>query len=533
MGMGRDLFRRKALILLLCTILFGIFLLLAVSPISRADPGAADPGFLLVRADQRRGGSGPAGGASAPAGSTGRGDGASAPAGSTGRGDGAAEPAAVEQPAAPEPAAPEPAAPEPAAVEPAAALHDRGCAALLELGFPDHPAVKQWRERFLAGGTRALQETLDRGRTFRRFIAARLAERGLPQELIYLPILESHYRVWAVSRSGATGLWQIAANTAAPLGLVTDRWVDERRDFWRSTEGALRKLEENYATFGDWDLALAAYNCGTGKLSRTIRASGVRDFWALRDLGVLPPETAAYVPKFYALVSIFSDPTAHGLEVSWQQAPTWRRLPLGRSVELALLAEKAGLPLSLMEEAHAELETPITPPVSGRTYHLKIPAEYGERVAALLADPQVQLLRYTFHRIRSGDTFYALAEYYELSVALLMEANPAVPPRSLRIGEQLRIPVFSGRPVKTEPIVSLSEDEAAAFSALHTVAAGDTLWGISRRYGTTAEILAWVNGRSLDALLKPGETLKVPPPAHGPAPAPTTPQPLAEEGEPR
>jgi membrane-bound lytic murein transglycosylase D len=476
MGMGRDLFRRKTVNLPLCSLLFRLLLILSVSPIGRADPGVQVPAPIAIRPEQigRNGGS-----------------------------TGVAEPS--EQSSATESPVP--------AERPSPTVHDRSCPSLLELGVPDHPAVEHWRERFLAGGTRALQETLDRGRTFRRFIAARLAERAMPQELIYLPVLESHYRVGAVSRSGATGLWQIMDNTAAPLGLCMDRWVDERRDFWKSTEGALRKLQENYATFGDWDLALAAYNCGSGCLSRTIRSSGIRDFWTLRDRDLLRPETAAYVPKFYALVSIFSDPGAHGLAVSWQQAPTWRRIPLERSVELALLAEKADLPLSLMEEAHAELETPITPPFSGRPYYLKVPGEHAERVAAVLEDPEAQLLRYTFHRIRSGDTYYALAEYYGLSVALLMEANPKLSPRSLRIGGQLRVPVFSGSPPKVQPIVSFSEDEAAAFTALHTVRAGDTLWGISRLYGTTVEILAWVNGCNLDAALKPGETLKVPPPA--------------------
>ncbi len=474
MGMGRDIFRRKAVNLPLFTLLFGISLLVVASPSARGEPGS-----LFVRADQRR-----AGGAAVA--------------------EQAAGPTAAGQPTGP-----------------TAAVHTRSCAPLLELAVADHPAVKQWQKRFLGWGSRALQETLDRGLIFHRFIAEQLAERELPRELIYLPVLESHYRVRAVSRSGATGLWQIMANTSAPLGLVTDRWVDERRDFWRSTEGALRKLQENYATFGDWDLALAAYNCGTGLMTRTIRSTGLRDFWALREQGLLPPETAAYVPKFHALVAIYSDPTAHGLEVGWQQAPNWQRIPLERSVELALLAEKAELPLSLMEEAHAELQTPITPPLSRRPYHLKVPEEYGARVEALLADPGVQLLRYTFHRIRSGDTYYSLAEYYELNAALLMQANPEAPPRALRIGEQLRIPVFSGRPIKAEPIVSLSEDEAAAFTALHTVVAGDTLWGISRLYETTPEILAWANGRSLDALLKPGETLKVPPPAPSPKPART------------
>jgi membrane-bound lytic murein transglycosylase D len=516
MGMGRDLFGRKTLNLPLCTFLLETAFLLAAPAVGRADPGvtagAAETCPLPVRSEQ---------------------------IGRTGHVDQESQVGLESQRDRAEQDVPAP------AVDgdnndcwndgqPAAVLHDRSSGPLLELGFPDRPSVQHWRKRFLAWGTPALQEPVDRGRTFRRFISAELAERGLPQELVYLPALESLYRVRAVSRSGATGLWQIMNNTSAPLGLLTDRWVDERRDFWKSTEGALRKLEENYAAFGDWDLALAAYNCGTGLMSRTIRSTGVRDFWTLREQGALPPETSEYVPKFHALVSIFSDPTACGLKVSWQRAPIWQRIPLDRTVELALLAEKADLPLDLMEEAHAELQTPITPPVSARPYHLKIPLEYVERVGTLLADPEVQLLRYTFHTIRSGDTYYALAEYYELSPALLMEANPSFSPRGLKIGSQLRIPVFCGRPPKPEPIVSLSDEEAAAFTVRHTVVTGDTLWGISRRYGTTAEILAWVNGLSLDAPLKPGETLKVPPPAEQAAEQTTDNQQLpaqTEEGE--
>jgi membrane-bound lytic murein transglycosylase D len=389
-----------------------------------------------------------------------------------------------------------------------AVLHDRSADALLELGVPADPAVGLWRQRILAAGSGSVEQALARGRIFRRFISDRLAHRGLPQELVYLPVLESHYRVRAVSRSGATGLWQIMANTAAPLGLVTDRWVDERRDFWESTEGALKKLAENYGIFGDWDLALAAYNCGVGKLSRTIRSSGIRDFWQLRKQGLLPPETAAYVPKFYALVSICSDPSAYGLDLDWQESPAWQGILLERSLELALLAEEAGLSLSLMEAAHGELQTPLTPPGVNTGYRLKIPAESVQRVQEVLADPQKELLRFTFHRIRSGDTFYGLAEYYDLSVALLMEANAGIEPRALKIGEQLRIPVFFGRELKPEPIPSFPDLDA--LTGAYTVAAGDTLWGISRRFGTTAEVLAWANGRSLDALLKPGETLKVP-----------------------
>jgi membrane-bound lytic murein transglycosylase D len=496
MGMGRDLFRRETIVFPL-----SIVLLFVLSSTCQGQAAVPEVGALPARSAHRQG---------RPAAEAAWWE----PAAAAWR-DPAAE-AAWQGPAAA-------AWREPVGSDgPVPALHDRRAAPAAELPPPDHPAVRLWQRRILDGGLPSLQEALNRGWAFRRFISARLAERGLPQELIYLPLLESYYRVRAVSRSGAAGLWQIMSNTAGPLGLRTDRWVDERRDFWKSTEAALEKLEDNYSLFGSWDLALAAYNCGTGRLSRTIRQSGIRDFWVLRERGLLPPETAEYVPKFYALLSIASEPAAHGLEVSWREAPTWSLVVLKRSVELALLAEKAGLPLDLMEDAHAELQTPITPPASGRSFQLKVPADQAARVERLLQDPQADLLRFTLHRVRTGDTFYGLAGYYGLSVSLLMEANPAVQADRMRIGQQLRIPLFSGRLPKAEPACGFSEAEASAFSSQYTVKAGDTLWGISSRFGTTSEALAWVNARSLDAPLKPGETLKVPPEADA----------CAEEGDP-
>jgi len=389
------------------------------------------------------------------------------------------------------------------------------------LDLAENPAVEAWKRRLLAGGGAEVEQALERALPFRRFISAELAAKGLPPELVYLPVLESHYRVEALSRSGACGLWQIMANTAGPLGLVVDRWVDERRDFWKSTEAAARKLVENYAYFSDWDLALAAYNCGVGKLSRTVRSSGIRDFWKLREEGLLPRETAEYVPKFHALVAICSDPLRYGLKIGWEQSPAWQRLALRRSVELALLAEQTDLSLELLETANAELKTPITPPRSGSEaqsgcgdeqagYLIKVPAEALQRVRLVVEDPEKQLLRYSYHSIHSGDTLYALSGYYDVSVALLLEANPGLDPRRLRIGGNLRIPLFAGRELKVQPEQTISPQSLASFTGLYTVQRGDTLWDIARRHGTTPEALALANNRGLDDLLKAGETLKVP-----------------------
>ncbi len=396
---------------------------------------------------------------------------------------------------------------------------------MFALDIPDHPAVERRLERYLETQRASLQQALERAVRLRRFIGSRLEERGLPPELLFLPVLESRYSVRAVSRTGAVGLWQIARSTCGAMGLRNDEWLDERRDFWKSTEAALRKLREDRERFGDWSLALAAYNCGSGCIARIISSSGVRDFWQLRDKGLLPPETAEYVPAFFALARICSSPQRYGLSGDWRRAPQWERVELRQSVDLQLLAEALEVNPETLREANAELKTPITPPVE-RGYRLKVPAGLGTRVEQLLADPKTQLLRYRYHRLRSGDTLYGLARSYGVHLGLLEQANPGLEPHRLAIGTLLRIPV-AGEESATlatagAPAVAPSAQagrgarpaepgaEAIGFAASYTIVAGDTLWSIARRFAVTPERLAEANSRALDDLLKPGETLRVP-----------------------
>ncbi len=156
-------------------------------------------------------------------------------------------------------------------------------------------------------------------------IAEALAARGLPRELQFLPAVESGFQDRAVSPQGAAGLWQLMRNTASPYGLRMDLWLDERRDVGKATEASLAKLAENCAIFGDWYMALAAYNCGVGKLSAIVRRSPGADFWALRRKGVLPRETAAFVPQFLALSRILGHPGRYGLDRGMGPAPAPRR----------------------------------------------------------------------------------------------------------------------------------------------------------------------------------------------------------------
>ncbi len=372
------------------------------------------------------------------------------------------------------------------------------------LEIPDVAQVRSWQERYRLSGSAA--RSLKRALFYRSHIAARLAEAGLPGELLFLPVLESEYRPEARSTSGAAGLWQFMANTARPLRLRRAAYMDERRDFFKATDAALAKLKENYLYFSDWSLALAAYNCGLGKLARIVRASGCSDFWSLAERGLLPAETASYVPKFYALARLLSYPGRNGLALSWEEASLWSTVTLSDSVSLLLLAEATGLDAGLLRKANAELEHPITPIVPGG-YRLKVPAAWAVRVEAALNDSSLKLLDFMTHHIRSGDTFYGIAESYGVSLSLLLRHNLHLDPRRLPLGALVAVPLIGDRPAAAPRPPLPPEWEA---SGLYAVQPGDTLWAISRRYGIGCEELAAGNKLKLDDILKAGKILKVP-----------------------
>jgi membrane-bound lytic murein transglycosylase D len=199
-------------------------------------------------------------------------------------------------------------------------------------------------------GKKWLAAVMARAEPFLPYIEERILFYRLPDELAFLPVIESEFSSRNVSRSGAAGLWQFMRNSISGYGMRIDDWVDERRDFMKSTDGALRKLADNYETFGDWNLALAAYNCGAGALARALalaKKDGTEapDFWDLRRLGLLKSETANYVPKFLAVASILRFPGRNGLELSWKEPAAWASVSPGRPVDLKLLSS-SGTPTS-------------------------------------------------------------------------------------------------------------------------------------------------------------------------------------------
>jgi membrane-bound lytic murein transglycosylase D len=349
-----------------------------------------------------------------------------------------------------------------------------------------------------------------RAKPYIPYIQERVRYYGLPDELAFLPVIESEYSSRNVSKSGAAGLWQFMRNSIGGYGMKIDDWVDERRDFMKSTDGALRKLADNYAAFGDWELALAAYNCGAGALTRAIasaKRSGIGEpsFWDLRKAGLLKRETAGYVPKFLAVASILLYPGRNGLEQSWDEPVSWATVAPGRPVDLKLLAQEADLPFSVLRDANPELRYCVTPP--GASYELKVPTDRAESVRAIVEDSSRKLVRFYLHTVRSGDTLSEIARRYGTPVATIAGSNPGLAPDRIRLGQVIVVPALKEAP---PPEPEEAEGQAPAFSSSYVVARGDTLWSISLRYEVQPELLAERNGLGLSSVIREGMSLRVP-----------------------
>jgi len=376
----------------------------------------------------------------------------------------------------------------------------------LSMALPwEDERFRKFREAYLSpGGRKWLEAVIARSLPYAPYVYERIRWYRLPEELIFLPVIESEWSPRAVSRSGAAGLWQFMRNSIEGYDMRIDDWVDERRDFMKSTDAALRKLKTNYETLGSWELALAAYNAGLGAVSRAAAAAGTRDYWELSARGLLSPEAVSYVPKFLAAVSVLGRAGRNGLTLPDLSPVLWERVELDRPVDLSLLSEATGIPLAVLRSGNAELRYDVTPP-EGR-YALKLPVQSAPAVREALARPDFQALRYYQHRIRSGDTLSALARHYEVSIPLILRLNPGVRAESLRIGSTLVIPALKEKTPYTSP----APLETLDFSESYPVVRGDTLWSISLKYGIQPETLAERNGLDISSILHEGMTLKVP-----------------------
>ncbi len=310
----------------------------------------------------------------------------------------------------------------------------------LDIDYPDHRLVIKFHNDYTQPyNVLKLQEVLLRGAPYRPYIRQQLIERGMPLCLEYLPVIESSYNYKAVSKSGATGLWQFMENSIGKA-LIKNTWADQRKDPWLSTDAALTKLQENYNYFQDWALALAAYNMGLGGLSRVLKSTGCTTYWELVDGGHLRTETVQYVPKFLAVADLITNAQYYQLDLpafDESLAPQFAVIPVEQQVDLVVLSEKSDISLTELKNLNSALLYNVTP--YGMEWNLRVPSNKEQTVRTILETMEATLT--DLYTVKKGDTLWGISRKYGITVKDLCDANNISENGILRIGTTLFVPI--------------------------------------------------------------------------------------------
>lgn len=366
--------------------------------------------------------------------------------------------------------------------------------------------------RWLANNQRYLDRVTQQGRPYLYYVANQLKANNLPQELALLPIVESAYDPFALSRSRALGIWQFMPQTGRNFGLAQNHWYDGRRDVIASTDAAIRYLKRLHTMFdGDWFLAIAAYNAGEGTVRRAIKKNSRlgkgTDFWSLP----LSQQTRSYVPQLIALSKVVANPAKYELELTAiPNDPYFTTVNVSTPIDLAQAARMAEIDPKELRNLNAGYNRWITNP-SG-PHQLLVPiADAAQFTLTLDKLPKIKPMQIAGdYKVKSGDTLGALAKRYGTSVAAIQAANN-LKTTKLRIGQSLSIP---GQAPVNSPYAIQAEQEIAqrnqkSTGVHYTVKAGDSFWTIAKKNGTSVNKLLQWNNMSAKTKLKPGQKLLV------------------------
>ena len=338
------------------------------------------------------------------------------------------------------------------------------------------------------------------------YLCEKVWDRGMPGEICLLPIVESRLDPFAFSPGGAVGLWQFIPATARRFGLKIDWWVDERRDVVLATDAALNYLEELHDRFGDWLLALAAYNWGEGNVSRAIRRSGPNaGFFDIK----VPRETVRYVDRLLAYSAVFAHPANLGVELPLSNpeaaSVSFAVVDTGGQVDLARAAEALGCDLDEIYRRNPALNRWATHPEG--PHRLLVPAGSESTAEQALAEiPEKERLAWVRHLVVRGETLSEIALAYRTNTETLQHAN-RLRSTLIRAGDYLLVPT-THRPL--EDYARYSRPLAGRPAGVYVVKAGDTIWDIARLLGLKRQTLMTANHIGPDDILRIGQRLSIP-----------------------
>jgi len=350
---------------------------------------------------------------------------------------------------------------------------------------------------FATRGHGTVERALTRAGRYRGMIERVFKEEGVPQDLIYLAQAESGFEPLALSRAGARGMWQFIASRANAYGLERNWWIDERQDPEKSTRAAARHLKDLYKEFGDWYLAMAAYNSGPMNVQQAVRRTGFADFWELYKRNVLPKETKNYVPIILAMAIVAKNPAQYGLaDIQPEPAMQVDTVSLDYPVDLRLVAECVDSSAGVIQQLNPSLLRMSTPKQGNFTLNLPTgaAARFQEAIAAIPVDKRVW---WRYHKVAEGETLASIARQYKTTPRVITEVN-GLEASEVTPETKLIIPIAAG---KHAP----GEAESAAFSRHATryrVRSGDTVLSVADDFNVPPERLRRWNHMKGNALRK-------------------------------
>lgn len=360
-------------------------------------------------------------------------------------------------------------------------------------------------------GRRAFEGWLTRAQLYLPAIKQAIRDRGLPEDLAYLPFAESGFNPWAVSRSGAMGVWQFMPFTGKKYGLDVGFWQDQRRDPHESTLAALEYLAFLHKTFGDWYLALAAYNAGEGRVGRCLAASKCDNYFDLAEQdGYLANETRDYVPKFLAILKVVYNLEALGFAPLRDDcAPQVARLELKPGTDLKALARGAGMSWSEFSALNPAFKRSLSPPT--QTTRALVPVHLEAQARSHLSGAQETGGSAGRYVVAKGDTWARLAARHGLPEDVLRDFNPGAGAR-LKRGQTLTIPGLEPA-TPSDAVVAEAQPARKArpvAGATHEVRKGDTLYAIAQQYELEVDDLLAANDISPRSILDVGQKIVIP-----------------------
>ena len=350
------------------------------------------------------------------------------------------------------------------------------------------------------------QKWIDRSNRYKDIVIQIFEEEGLPLELTCLAFVESGFNPTAVSHAGATGMWQFIQSTGQIYGLKNNFWVDDRKDFLKSTRAAARHLKDLYNVFNDWYLALAAYNAGLYKIKSAIERYNTKNFKELSKYDYLKDETKDYIPKFIAILMLYKNALSYGFTNTDVLDLFFETIEFNKPVNLFAIANLIGVPYEALKELNPQLKRPITPP--GEKFLLKIP--YGTKNILQAKIEQIdykELILFHIYYPLQKDTLASIARKFKVTQNDITSLNGYYV-SNMYESRPLFIPISNQ--YKKYNITKMANAITYDLPRVYIVKKGDTMYGISKKLGIPLAKLTATNNKLNPSLIKPGDPIVIP-----------------------